>query len=282
MSTETTPQTNSYVVLCANESVQPEESQRSPRLHCELNNQTSEQPTDSIPSAPQSALALSPQQESRLRSDSSQACREEIPPSEAVCMHISTSETNPWPAIKEDGSTDSPSSRPLLEPSAKCASATSVTHGFEVAAGSSEYVAGFSDNSPRSALHPVGIAAALSSHVAESQASLGGENEAPASPESTESPAVSPGVTEASQNTALQSVSAWEAKQDPPQISPETLLEDLPNSSSEDSELQPEHDVDRNLMPCVVFLSGIISLSVVYQEPSALFLIGLLLVLRRL
>ncbi|XP_035500813.2 uncharacterized protein si:ch211-167b20.8 isoform X4 [Scophthalmus maximus] len=56
-------------------------------------------------------------------------------------------------------------------------------------------------------------------------------------------------------------------------FSPDTSLENLSTDSSE---------ANRNLMSSVVFLSGVVSLSVVMQEPSALFLIGLLLVLHRL
>lgn len=282
MSPETTLQTNSSVVLCASESIQPDKSQPLPRLHCELSNQTSEQPIDRRPTALLPASALSPQQESRPRSESSQARGEEIPPSEASCMHIPTAETNLWPATEEDGSTDCPTGHPRLEPSADHVSAPSVTHGFEVAVGLSELAAELSDDSTRSAVHHEGSAPALLSLVAESQASLGAEGEAPLSPELTENPTVSPGVTEASQNRALRSVSAWEAKQDAPQISPDALLENLPNASSEVSELQPECDINRNLMPSVVFLSGLVSLSIVLQEPSTLFIIGLLLVLHRL
>ncbi|GAA6216553.1 protein phosphatase 1 regulatory subunit 3F isoform X1 [Lates japonicus] len=273
-SSETTLQTNSSFVLCASESVQPNKSQPLPRLHCELGNQTSEQPTDSSPSA----LLPSLHQESRPRSDSSQAGGEEIPPSEASCMHLQPTE--------EDKSTENRAGRPCLELSAVYVSAPSVTQGFEreVALGSIELVAGLSEGFTGSAAAQCeGSTPTLLSPVAESLASLGAEGEAPPSPELTENASVSTGVTEASQNfSAPQSVSAWEEKEDAPQISPDTLLENLSNTLSEASEPQSEHDVNRNLMPSVIFLSGVVSLSIVMQEPSALFFIGLLLVLHRL
>ncbi|XP_044067375.1 protein phosphatase 1 regulatory subunit 3A isoform X2 [Siniperca chuatsi] len=286
MSSETTLQTNSSFVLCASESVQPNKAQPLPRLHCELGNQTSEKPIDSSPSALLPALTPSLQQESKLRSDGSQAGGEEIPPSEASCMHLPTTEMNLWPTAGEDGLTDSPDTHPCLELPADCVSAPSVTQGFEreAAVGLSTFVAGLSEGSTRSAAHYEDSTPALLSPVAESQASLGAEGEAPPSPELTENPSTSTGVTEVSQNLAVQSVSAWEDKEDAPQISPDTLLENLPNTSSEVSELQCDvmHDVSRNLMPSIVFLSGVVSLSIVLQEPSALFVIGLLLVLHRL
>lgn len=271
MSSETTLQTNSSFVLCASESVQPNKSQPLLRLHCELGNQTSEQPIDSSPSALPPASTPPLQQESRPRSDSSQTGGEEIPPSEASCTG-------------EDRSTDSPASRPCLELPAECVSAPSVAEGFEreVAVGLSELVAGLIESSTRSAAHHEDGPPALSPPVAESQASLGAEGEAPPSPELTENPSVSTGVTEVSQNVAPHSASAWEEKEDAPQISPDTLLESPPNTLSEVSELQSELDVSRNLMPSIVFLSGVVSLSIVLQEPTALFLIGLILVLHRL
>lgn len=284
MSSETTLQTNSSFVLRASDSIQPSKSQPLPRLHCELGDQTSEQPIDISPSALRPASAPSPQRESRPRSDSSQAGGEEIPPSEASHVHLPTAETNLRAATGEDGSTGSPAGRPCLEPPAECVSAPCVTQGFEreAAVGLSELAAGLSEGSTRSAAHQEGSTPALFSPVAESQASPGAQGEAPPSPELTESPSKSTGVAEMSRNLAPQSLPAWEEKEDAPRISPDTLLENLPNASSEVSELQSERDVNRNLMPSVVFLSGVVSLSIVLQEPSALFLIGLLLVLHRL
>ncbi|XP_040917003.1 protein phosphatase 1 regulatory subunit 3A isoform X2 [Toxotes jaculatrix] len=278
MSSETTLQTNSSFVLCASESVQPNKSQPLPRLHCELGNQTSEQPVDSSPSALLSPL----QQESRPRSESSQTGGEEIPPSEASCMHLPTTETNLGPT-GEDRSIESPASRPCLELAAAAAfiSSPSVTEAFkpEVALGQSELVAGLSEGSTGSAVHREGGTSVLQSPLEESQASLEAGSEAPSSPEHTENVSVSTDVTEVNQNLAPRSVSAREEKEDAPQISPDTLLENLSNTASEP---QSERDVNRNLMPSIIFLSGVVSLSIVMQEPSALFLIGLLLVLRRL
>ncbi|XP_056240440.1 uncharacterized protein si:ch211-167b20.8 isoform X1 [Seriola aureovittata] len=276
LSSETTLQTNSSFVLCASESVQPNKSQPLPRLHCELGNQTSEQPIDSSPSA----LLPSLQRESKPRSDSSQAGGEEIPPSEGSCMHLPATETNLWPT-GEDRSTESPASRPCLELAAACVSAPSVTQAFEqeVMSGLSELIAGASEVSSRSPAQYESSTPVLLSHVAESQ---GAEGESPASPEVTESTSVSSGVTEASQNLALQSVSAWEETEDAPQISPDALLENLSNTLSEAPEARSERDVNRNLMPSIIFLSGVVSLSIVMQEPSALFFMGLLMVLHRM
>ncbi|KAG8002491.1 Protein phosphatase 1 regulatory subunit 3A [Nibea albiflora] len=279
MSSETTLQTNSSFVLCASESVQPNKSQPLPRLRSELGNQTVEQPTDSSPSAllPDSTPSL---QESRRRSDGSQSGGEEIPPSEAPCMRLPTAETNLWPETREDESTDGPAGHPCLELPAECASDPSVTRGseLEVALGLSELASGLSEGSTGSAAHYEGSTPAFSSPVAESRASLGAEGEAPPSPQLTENPSVSTGVTEVSQDLPLHSASAWQENEDALQISPDTLLEN-PNRLSEVSELQPEYDMNRNLMPSVVFLSGVVSFSIVLQEPSALFFIGLLYVL---
>lgn len=270
MSSETPLQTNSSFVLCASESVQPNKSQPLPRLHCELGNQTSE-PIDSSPCALLPASAPSLQQESRPRSDSPQAGGEEIPPSEASCVHLPTTKTNLWPT-GEDGSTESPTGRPRLELPAECVSAPCVTQSFEgeVAVGWSELVAGLSEGSTRSAANHQGSTPTLLPPVAESEASVGAEGEAPPTPELTEN---------RSQNAALQPALAQEEKQDVPHISPDTLLENQPNTLSE---LQSGHDAYRDLMPSIIFLSGVLSLSIVLQEPSALFFIGLLLVLHRL
>ncbi|XP_042348423.1 protein phosphatase 1 regulatory subunit 3A-like isoform X2 [Plectropomus leopardus] len=267
MSSETTLQTNSSFVLCASESAEPNKSQPLPRLHCELDNQTSEQPVDSSPHELLPASTPSQQQESRQRSQSSQADGEEIRPSEASCMHLPTREMNLWPTTGEEGSAESPAGSPRLELPAECISAPTVTRCFEqeVAVGLSELVAGLSEGSTRSAANQKGSATALLQPESE-RSSLGAEGESP--PELTEH-----------QNSALQPASARKENEDAPQISPDTLLENLPNMSSE---LQTEHDANRNLMPSVIFLSGVVSLSIVLHEPTALFYIGLLLVLHRL
>ncbi|XP_026222981.1 protein phosphatase 1 regulatory subunit 3A isoform X2 [Anabas testudineus] len=279
-SSETTHPFNASFVLCASESVQLSKSQPLPRLHCELGNQTSELPIDSSPSA----LLPSLQQESRLRSESSHTGGEEIPPSEDSCMHLPTTEMNLWPT-GGDGSTECSASRPCLELPSEPVSPSSVTEGFEreVATGLSELVAELSEGSTRPTAHDDGSMPALLSPVAESQASLGADDEAPPSPELTEMHSVSTGVTEVSQNLYLQSASAREETQDAPQISPDTLLENLANTLSEAPEPQPEDDLNRSLIqPSVIFLTGVVSLSIVMQEPRTLFFIGLLLVLNRL
>ncbi|XP_034393172.1 protein phosphatase 1 regulatory subunit 3A isoform X2 [Cyclopterus lumpus] len=268
MSSEKTLQTNLSFVLCASESVQPNKSQPIPRLHCELGNQTSGVPVDRSPRAPLPAPTPSLQHESWPRSDSSQEREEEIPPSEASCVYLPTAGTNLWPTTGEDGMTDGPVSHRCLELPPECAAPPTATRGSEreVAAGLSKLVAGLSEGCTRSAENDEGSAAELVSPVAEGEASLGAEGETPAPPELTEN--VGP-------DSACQSSSAWEGKEDAPQISPDALLsENLPNTLSEVSEI-------RNLMPSIVFLSAVVSLSVVLQEPSALFIIGLVLVLHR-
>ncbi|XP_069560415.1 uncharacterized protein [Brachyistius frenatus] len=281
-SSETALQTNLSFVLCASESVQPNKSQPLPRLHWELGDQTSEQPVDSSPSAPLPAATPTPQQESKPRSDNSQAGTEEIPAPEASCMSLLPTETNLCSVTGVDGSTEKPGSRPCLELPAERISSPSATLGFErdVAVGLSEFVEGLSEGSTRCAAYPEGSTPPLLSPVAETPASLGAEGEAPPAPELTESASVNTGVTEVSQNSALQSVSVWEEKGDDPHISPDALLENAP--LSEVAEPQSDRDVNRNLMPSIIFLSGVVSLSIVLQEPTALFFIGLLLVLRRL
>ncbi|XP_060913712.1 protein phosphatase 1 regulatory subunit 3A isoform X2 [Labrus mixtus] len=269
-SSETTLQTNSSFVLYASESVRPNKSQPLHGLKCELGEGTSEQ--QSVPSA----QLPSPQQESGRRSDSSQDGKEEIPPSEASCLQPPTAETRL--TTGEDRWNNSPESRAGLE---LCAEFVSPSER-EVAVGLSELVAGISDGSSWSTSHHEVCTPALYSAVAETQARLGAEGGAPPPPELRENPSVSAGVTEVSQNSALQSVSAWEEKEDTTQISPDTLLEDPPNTLSEVFKQQTEFDVNTILMPSVVFLSGVVSLLIVLQEPSALFVFGLFLVLYRL
>ncbi|XP_029362392.1 protein phosphatase 1 regulatory subunit 3F isoform X2 [Echeneis naucrates] len=275
-SSETTLQINSSFVLRVSESVQPNKSQPLPRLHCELGNQTSEQPTERSPSV----LLPSLQQKSKPRSDSSQAGGEEIPPPEASCMYPPT-ETNVWPA-EEHTSTESPASSLRPEPAPASLSAPSVTRDVEqeVAPGLSELAAGPSEGFSRSAAHCENSSApVLMSPAAETQ---GAKDEAPPSPDLPESTSVNTGVTVGSQNDAPHSTSAWEEKKEAAQISPHTLLENLSSTLPEASEPPSEHDVSRNLMPSIIFLSGVVSLSIVMQEPTALFVMGLLLVLHRL
>ncbi|XP_056280035.1 uncharacterized protein si:ch211-167b20.8 isoform X2 [Pseudoliparis swirei] len=267
-SSETTLQTSSSFVLCASASAQLKKSQPLPRLHCELGNQTSDVPAERSPRAPLPASTPSLPRESRPRSDSSQAGGEEIPPSEASRVYLPTAGTNLWPTTVEVGLTHSPVSHLCLELPAECAAPPAATRGpeREVAVGLSEPAAGLSEGSTGSAANDEGSAAELLSPVAESEASLGAEGETPAPPELREN--VGP-------NSARQSSFAWEGKKDAAPISPDALLsENLPNTPSEGSEI-------RNLMPSIVFLSAVVSLSVVLQEPSALFIIGLVWVLHR-
>lgn len=278
MSSETTHQTNSSFVLCASEPVQPNKSQPLPRLHCELGNQTSEQRVDSSPPTPPPASHPFLQQDSKPRSDISQTGREEIP-LEASCMCLPATETT----TGEDGAGEKPASHPCLELPAERACTPSVTQGFErdVAVGMSEPVEGLSESSSRSAVNHEASTPALLSPVAETQTSLKAEGEALPSPELPENTSVSTGVTEVSESVA-QSVSALEEKEEAAHISPDTSLENEPSTASGFSEPQSEHNRNRNLLPSVIFLSGVVSLSIVLQEPTVLFLIGLIFVLCRL
>lgn len=251
---------------CASESDQPYK----PELHCELGDRTSEHPVDCSPSTALSASACPLLHESRPRPGSSQ----EIPPLEASNEPPPTTETeNLRQATGEDVSTDSSTSHP------ESVSAPSVTQGFEqeAAVGLSEPAEGLSGGSTDSAAHQKNISPTLSSPMVERQTYLETEGETPLSPELTGNPSVSPGVAEVSHNVAPQSASAGEEEEgDIAQSPSDTLVEDLPETPLS------EDDVSGNLMPSVVFLSGVVSLSIALQEPSALFLIGLLLVLRRL
>lgn len=196
-------------------------------------------------------------------------------------MCVPATEINLWSTTGEDGSTKKPHGRPCLELPAECVSSPSVTQGFErdIAVGLSELFEGLSEGSSRSAAHHEGSMSALLSPVAETPAYLGAEGENPPSPELT---SVNTGITEVNQNEAFQSVSAGEEKEDAPYISPDALLANAPSTLSEVSAPQSAHDVNTSLMPSIIFLSGVVSLSIVLQEPSALFFIGLLLVLCRL
>lgn len=218
-----------------------------------------------------STLLPSLQQESRLRSESSHAGGEEIPSSEDSCLHLPATETNLWPT-GVDGSTESSAGRPHLElPAAHvCPPNMSEILERDDAVGLSELVAGLPEGSTRSAADDEGSTLALLSPVAESRAPLAAEGDAPPSPELTVKPSVS-------RNSPLQSVSAREETEDTRQISPDTSSENLPTES------QPEVDVNTSLIqPSVAFLTGVVSLSIVMQEPQTLFFIGLLLVLNRL
>lgn len=276
MSSETTPQTNLAVVL--SESAQQKKSQPLSRTHSKLAIQTSPQPIDNNPSTLLPASTSSLQQESKHGSDSSQADGEEIPASEVSCLRLPNTQMNLWPT-EMNGLTDSPAGRPRLELPAECVSTPGVTQSCEreVAVGLSECDATISKGSVRSSAHHGGSTPARLSPAAEAQPRLGAGGEAPRSPELSESA----GVTEVRQNLAVQSASAsGEEEEEALQISPDTFAENLPNPLSE-AEPQSDH-VNRTLMPSIIALSGAVSLCVVLEEPSALFLIGLLLVLHHL
>lgn len=162
-----------------------------------------------------------------------------------------------------DGSSESSAGRPQLELPAESISPPPVTEAFEreVAVGLTELVAGLSEDSSRSAARP--------SPEAEWETETF-RDEAPASPELTEN-----------QDLVLECVR--EKTEDTPQMFPGAILENLPNTLSEASQPRPEDDVNSSLIqPSVMFLTGVVSLSIVMQEPTTLFFIGLLLVLNRL
>ncbi|TNN74812.1 Protein phosphatase 1 regulatory subunit 3A [Liparis tanakae] len=265
-SSQTTLQTSSSSERCASESAQPKKSHPLPRLHCESGDRPSDAPAERRPCAPPPpppASTPSLPRESRPRSDGSQAGGEEIPPAEASRVYLPTAGTHLWPTTAEDGLTRSPVSHLCLQLPAECAAPPAATRGpeREVAVGSSDPVAGLSEGSTGSAANDEGGAA-----EPESEASPGAGGETPAPPELGEN---------AGPDSARRSSFAREGKKDAAPISPDaSLSENLPNAASEGSEI-------RNLMPTIVFLSAVVSLSVVLQEPSALFVIGLVLVLHR-
>ncbi|XP_071395093.1 protein phosphatase 1 regulatory subunit 3A-like [Centroberyx affinis] len=196
----------------------------------------------------------------------------------ASSMWPPTIETNLGPT-GEDGLSRSLASHPSPEPPADHESFPSVTpRSFKrgVVVRSRELAAGLSEDSSISAPHDENSPAALLS--LESQVSLGAEGEAAPSPALTDNTSVITGVTEVSQNLPPNSTQARKEKQHSLQVSPDTLLLNLPNTLSKVAKPlkpQPERDLDRNLIPSIVFLSGVIFLSVELQEPSALFLVGL-------
>lgn len=174
---------------------------------------------------------------------------EEGPPSEDSCLQ--TTAAHPPPALEQE-ETSEPTGR---------ASAPSVTFDLEGASGPS---AAWPDDSARR-----GDGSAAVSPVAEDLARAG--SEPLVTPDVADDQTPSPFVSGLSQNPRDQAVSETE---DAP-LNPA-------NSTPEASELQAEPDIGRNLMSSAVFLGGIVSLSIVLQEPSTLFFMGLLLVLQRL
>ncbi|XP_076022556.1 uncharacterized protein LOC143013025 isoform X2 [Genypterus blacodes] len=250
MSSETTLQTNddSSFVHCASESVQTNKSQLLPRLH-----QISEQSKDSSPSALLSDSSLL--QETR-RSDSHQGEGEEIP----HCVQFPTTESNLWPT-EEDGLTHSPAGPSSLELPVSDPDLSS----FE---GSGELAGRLSQDSTdeERALSAAG----------EQQAPPGAEGQAQPSAAPTENTSARARGTGA--NSALPSIPDRKEEEDYRRVSPDTLLENLP---AKPSSPQSERDAELLLIPSIVFLSGVVTVSIALQEPRALFLIGLFLVLLR-
>lgn len=282
-SSETTPQSNSSSVLCASESLQPNKSQPLPRLHCELGNQTSEQHIDNSPAALLPASTPPLQGVPATRSDDWQPDSDETSPSEDSAKFLLTSK-NLRSATGERGSTEESVSHSGLELPAECDPSLSPSGDCEqtAAVALGKLADEISKSPTEPAAHHEGSTSTPWSLSAETEASLGAEDDAPPSPALTEMTPVSAGVTEESQSFAPQSASPRGEEENSPHISPGALIETAPNVQSDASEAQSEHDISRDLMPTAVFMSGVMSLSIVLQEPSALFFIGLLLVLHRL
>ncbi|KAF6721158.1 hypothetical protein FQA47_021434 [Oryzias melastigma] len=261
MSSETTLQSNS--THHASKPIQPKESQPLPRIHFDLVEQMSEQST---PSGPPTLVATSSSslQESRQISEHFQA-------ENGGVTHLLAIERNLLSSIEED-ETELP---------AECASTHSVTRVSE-----QEVTLSFSDlakrqveDSVKSAEHVAHGGGCLSS-MADSRVSVGAEENASTLLEFTENPSVNTGLTEVSSNKAALSVSAWEEKEGGPCIYSKTTPKSEPLIQAEVSGLLSESAM--NLMPCIFFLSGVVSFSVVMQTPTALFFIGLFLVLHHL
>lgn len=169
---------------------------------------------------------------------------EEGRPSEDSCVNIPATDT----ALEQEKTSPKP-------PSHACTSAPGVTFDLEVAEGIREPA------EDSTVVFP----------AAEGQTRLRSEGESPASPETADDQTVSPRVSAPSQSPQEQHVPETQDASHSPLNSPAELCQ-----------LRAEPDVGRSLVSSAVLLGGIVSLSVVLQEPSTLFFIGLLLVLRRL
>lgn len=211
-----------------------------------------------------------------LRSNSSQGKKEEVPSSEAPSVHHPTTEMDL--TTEEVKSVDSPEICPYLErlPEFVSGSEQDAAEGFIGLLEPSN------DPATSSATHYEVSTPALISPVAETLTSLEAEGGVSTAPKLTETPSVSTDVAEVNKNSALDSVSTHREKEDTTQLSLGSLLEDPANIHSEVSKLQPACVENTNLMPPVIFLSGVISFLIVLQEPGALLLIGLFLVLYQL
>lgn len=204
--------------------------------------------------------------ETEGRSDESQA--ERVESSGSGCL--SATEVTLLPTTREDGSTQpEPPAERVFSPSFQT----------DVAVGLSERAGRLSQVSMKSKAHHVGSTAEPLSPVAETAAPIEAEGETQPLPDLTENPSVIPRPTsEVNQDTCAQCVSASGENDD---VSQNSSSDNSPNMSDL-SEPWSELEINRNLMLCAFLLSGAVSLSVVMQEPSALFFIGLLLVLHRL
>lgn len=218
---------------------------------CELSSQTSEEPAGSV-SSPQPPAPAQPGGE-----------EEEGPPSEDPGVRMPTTDTNPQLASEQEERSTSPTDH-------KCVAGPGVTFDLEVAEVTSDDPAGRPEGPSSPAGGDEGSAATAVPPVEEGQACPGAGGDTPESPDTADNQTLSPRVSD----PGVSRTSHVSGTEDPP-------LDPL-NSSREAPELQAEPDISRNLMSSAVFLGGIVSLSIVLQEPSTLFFIGLLLVLRRL
>lgn len=230
-------------------------------------------PPAHLPSVPPASVSLHPEKSTPC--DESQppapapapqpdrAGAEEGLPSEDSCVHILATDTN-QSALEEEKSSQESASY-------VCTSTPSLTFDLKVAEGMSELSSGRPEDSTRSARHHEGSRAVVFFPVAEGQTWLESDGETSASSEIADTQTLSPDVSDLSQSSHGQRVPETEEASQKPL-----------DSSTEVSEHQAEPDISRNLMSSAVFLGGIVSLSIMLQEPSTLFLIGLLLVLRRL
>uniref|UniRef100_A0A1A8RJH2 Protein phosphatase 1, regulatory subunit 3A n=1 Tax=Nothobranchius rachovii TaxID=451742 RepID=A0A1A8RJH2_9TELE len=265
MSSDTDLQTNSPFVAFAVESVQLDAARASPILQDESQN-VSEQSVISAPSTflPASTFALL---ESRQRSYESQDARMTNPASEASALCPSVVEMKLLSTAGEEGLPKPP----LPAEGFPC---ISETEGIEpeVAAGWSELT---NQGSTLSAAHYTDSTPKPPSLAERTVVYMGAE---PLFTELTDSPSTNTSSTAVSHDTASRYASPRKDEDRPSQVG---VVETKSDTLSGDG-LGSESDINMNLMPCVFFLSGVVSLSVVMQEPSALFFIGLLLVLHRL
>uniref|UniRef100_A0A1A8NCS1 Protein phosphatase 1, regulatory subunit 3A n=1 Tax=Nothobranchius pienaari TaxID=704102 RepID=A0A1A8NCS1_9TELE len=265
MSSDTDLQTNSPFVAFAVESVQLDAARASPILQDESQN-VSEQSVISAPSTflPASTFALL---ESRQRSYESQDARVTNPASEASALCPSVAEMKLLSTAGEEGLPKPP----LPAEGFPCISETEGI-GPEVAAGWSELT---NQGSTLSAAHYTDSTPKPPSLAERTVVYMGAE---PLFTELTDSPSTNTSSTAVSHDTASRYASP---RKDEDRPSQDGVVETKSDTLSGDG-LGSESDINMNLMPCVFFLSGVVSLSVVMQEPSALFFIGLLLVLHRL